>query len=138
MFEILVVGHGPFAEGLVGEARAIVGDDANRALVLSLAPDEGLEGFSIRVAAHLADWRPALILADLSGGTPANAALMAARDRKVRVIGGANLGMLLDVLYQPAEASLTELAKAATRAGREGVRDVSAALGLTGKGGDDD
>ncbi len=61
-----------------------------------------------------------LILTDACGSTPANIALGIAEGRRIRVLGGLNLPMLLRV-YNYAGLSLEALAEAALVGGRTGV-----------------
>ena len=76
MISILVVSHGNFAKSLVTTAEMIAGKQEQVGWV-SLAANDGVDSLSDKVASALADFpedTPTLILADLWGGSPFNAA----------------------------------------------------------------
>lgn len=74
-----------------------------------------------------------LILADLFGGSPCNAALALAAESgnkiPVKVVSGTNLGMLIEVLMEREQgASVEQLSATAERAGKEAVVDATQRL----------
>ncbi|MCF8054625.1 MAG: PTS sugar transporter subunit IIA [Deltaproteobacteria bacterium] len=62
-----------------------------------------------------------LILTDIFGGTPANMAFSFMRDRKVEVVTGVNLPMLLALYDARATANLQELACLAQETGKNNI-----------------
>lgn len=100
-YDIVVVGHGNFSAALIGAAEAIMGRQP--ALVgASLPETASLESYISEIDGLLADHRPSLVLCDITGGTPYNAALLVARSRMtagkplVVCLGGTNLALLLE------------------------------------------
>ncbi|HEX5118100.1 MAG TPA: PTS sugar transporter subunit IIA [Pseudonocardiaceae bacterium] len=127
---VVLVGHGGFPDGVRDAVEMILGDQDNLATV-SLRPDGSPEGVAERVTeavAKLGGGQGALVLADLMGGSPANAVgLLALHDPALCLVSGLNLAMALEVLTSPA-ATAAELAEVALAAGAEGVVDVGARL----------
>ncbi|HVV19712.1 MAG TPA: PTS sugar transporter subunit IIA [Pseudonocardiaceae bacterium] len=127
---VVLVGHGGYPAGVRDAVEMILGEQDNVATV-SLPPDGSTEAVADEVTAavaRLGGSGGALVLADLMGGSPANAVgLLALRDPNLQLVAGLNLAMALEVLTNPAETA-AELAGVAEHAGREGVVDVAAQL----------
>jgi len=121
---ILVVSHGGLAASLVQTARQIAGQ-VDALLACKLADNETAVELAERLRALVRN-RPALILTDLAGGTPHQAALRVARQSRthqVEVLSGANLAMLCEAILsrrpesrRRPEAPLRQLAQQALRA----------------------
>ena len=128
MATILVLTHGPLAQGLMGSARMILGDQAH-AEVLSFEPGEGPEDLAerLREVCSRADGG-LLCLADIQGGTPARTAASLVTTQDIEVVCGVNLPMLLEVLSLADGMSLAELTSLAVSAGRGSVVDLGASL----------
>jgi PTS system mannose-specific IIA component len=94
---VLIVTHGGLANELLAAARVIAGELPNfRAL--PLAWSEGLEQARERIAAELSTLdtgEGVLILTDMFGDTPSNAALALRAEGRVEVISGVNLPMVV-------------------------------------------
>ncbi|MFI6096429.1 PTS sugar transporter subunit IIA [Lentzea sp. NPDC051213] len=120
---VLLAGHGALPSGIADAAELVLGPQP-RLAVCELGPAESPESYRERLA-DLAGpvsgtGAGVLVLADLPGGTPANAAkLLAARRGGIRIVTGLNLPMLLEVLVRGGD--LDELAGLAQSAGRDGV-----------------
>ncbi|GMU65713.1 MAG: hypothetical protein AMXMBFR36_19870 [Acidobacteriota bacterium] len=97
MIGVLIVTHGGLATELLAAARVIAGELPNfRAL--SLDWSEGLEQARARIAAELAGLETGegvLVLTDMFGDTPSNAALSLRVEGRVEVISGVNLPMVV-------------------------------------------
>jgi PTS system mannose-specific IIA component len=120
---VILLGHGTLPDGLRDPVELILGPSP-RLRSFGLAPDVTPEDLRRQVRTVIEDG--ALILVDVLGGTPSNVASeIAARDRRVHVVAGVNLPMVLEVLTSPPCAA-AELATVAIRAGAAGVLDVSA------------
>lgn len=130
MVEIVVVSHGSLAAGLIDAATMIVGpQDGVAALALHPADDPAQLAGRLRELLPPPEGGGALVLVDLFGASPANAAARLVRDRPdVEIVAGMSLPLLLDVLLERETASPSELAARALRAGHEGLRDVGAAV----------
>jgi PTS system mannose-specific IIA component len=128
---VVLVGHGGFPAGVRDAVEMILGEQSNVATV-ALPPDGSTEDVAEQVssAVHLLGGTDgaALVLADLMGGSPANAVgLLALRDPALHLVAGLNLAMALEVLTSGA-GTAAELAAVAEQAGRDGVVDVGARL----------
>ena len=97
MIEVLIVTHGGLARELLAAARTISGE-LSGFRALSLDWKEGLEVARRRIAEEVASVPPdsqVLILTDMYGSTPTNAALEVAQPGRVEVISGVNLPMVV-------------------------------------------
>jgi mannose/fructose/sorbose-specific phosphotransferase system IIA component len=121
---VIVVGHGAFASGLLSASELIMGPQPALA-ALGLEPGTDLDGFTENLRGLLDQINTAsgvLILADLLGGTPWNASLrLALEGLPVKVVSGANLPMLLEVLALRMHETPDSLGQIASQAGKEGV-----------------
>lgn len=97
MIGVLIVTHGGLATELLAAARVIAGELPNfRAL--SLDWSEGLEQARERIAEELARLDTGdgvLLLTDMYGDTPSNAALSLRIEGRVEVVSGVNLPMVV-------------------------------------------
>jgi mannose PTS system EIIAB component len=127
---VVLVGHGGFPDGVRDAVEMILGEQEHLATV-SLPPDGSPEDVAEQVTAAVAalgGTGGTLVLADLMGGSPANAVgLLALRDPALHLVSGLNLAMALEVLANPV-GTAAELAEVALAAGREGVVDVAGRL----------
>lgn len=87
------------AQETLNSAKMILGDQIDYPVV-SMAPDDGLEGTITKLDTILEKMdndKSIVIIVDLMGGTPANVAtLKASMDSRISVITGMNLGMVLE------------------------------------------
>lgn len=129
MIGIVLVSHGPLAEGLKGAAEMIVGPQ-ERFLAIGMEPAADVDRLREQIesaAEQVNDGAGALVLVDLMGGSPANAsAYLAAAGTPV--ICGASLPMLLEVLTSREYASIEELTGTALQAGKDGVVNLTQVL----------
>lgn len=95
-------------------------------LTLALEPADDPTELAARLREALpAPGTGALILVDLFGASPANAAAALLRDRDdIEIVSGASLPMLVEVLAARDSGTARQLAERALAAGRESVRDV--------------
>jgi PTS system mannose-specific IIA component len=97
MIGVLIVTHGGLATELLAAARVIAGELPNfRAL--SLDWSEGLEQARARIARNVAELDRGdgvLLLTDMYGDTPSNAALSLRTEGRVEVVSGVNLPMVV-------------------------------------------
>ncbi len=99
MIPVLVLTHGELAAALLGAAESILGRQ-DRAAALGLEASESREAFAGRVRAAADQLgAPALVLVDLAGGTPWNAALLCGlASDPGEILAGVNLPVLLEAL----------------------------------------
>lgn len=132
MVTIIVAAHGESAPALLDTARMILGNTENVHPVTFL-PGEGPEHLIEKYQAIIAsaEATETLILVDLFGGSPYNAAArIAAEDSTVDVVSGVNIPMLIETVSASTRksATLTSLVKKATTAGTKGVRSFQAIM----------
>jgi mannose/fructose-specific phosphotransferase system component IIA len=70
-----------------------------------------------------------LILTDLFGGTPSNAACIVAAKKNASVVTGVNLPMILEVVLARSGKNLKELTNLAVQSGKEGIREIQLKTG---------
>jgi mannose/fructose-specific phosphotransferase system component IIA len=131
---VVLVGHGGFPQGVLDGAELILGPQEAMHAV-GLAPDQEPEAVvdEVRGLREGLSWSPMLLLADLFGGSPANAVAAAfLRDDDVEMVTGLNLPMVLEVSNRRKKAGrdLGALKRYAVSAATAGVVDVGEKLGL--------
>ena len=129
MIGIVLVSHGPLAEGLKGAAEMIVGPQ-ERFLAIGMDPAADVDRLRAQIESAVEeanDGAGALVLVDLMGGSPANASAYLATSG-TPVICGASLPMLLEVLTSREHMSLEELTETALQAGKDGVVNLTQLL----------
>jgi mannose/fructose-specific phosphotransferase system component IIA len=117
-FRIVVAAHGPLAHAMVSAAELICGT-IPQVTAVALEPGSRPEDFADRLRTVLgADDRPVLVLADLFGATPANAARVAARGRPATwIIANATLATLLEAVVAVDELTEEAVARLAAQGG---------------------
>ena len=120
-FDIVIVGHGPFPDAMLRAAEMICGPLAGVS-ALSLDDDGSLDSFTSSLDAAIGDAPGGtLVLCDIHGGTPANAAAIVARRHDgAGFVSGANLAMVVEAATsrEPLDA---DLLAALVEAGRSGI-----------------
>lgn len=122
MIGIVLISHGSLASGLRQAAEMIMGPQEELA-VLELAPAQDMEAYRRdleELIAQVNRGHGVLVLADLFGGSPANASAYVV-GAGVEVVCGANLPMLLEILNVRGQQDLRTLAATAVRAGATGT-----------------
>lgn len=124
MVGFILTGHGTFSNGLASAIDMVAGNQENFAIVPFAGDQAATFGDELKTA--IADMAAksdgVLVFCDLLGGTPFNQAMMAAQDiDNVQVITGANLPMVIELLFLRASASLDELAAQAVEVGKNGI-----------------
>jgi PTS system mannose-specific IIA component len=123
--KLILMSHGKMAAETLHSAKMITGDLANAAIV-SMAETDGLSGTTEKLKKILEspDQEPTLILTDLKGGTPCNAAMMQMDSRpNLRVLSGLNLAMVIEAVLSPIE-DLDELVDHLLMIGKNAVEKV--------------
>jgi PTS system mannose-specific IIA component len=97
MVGIVLVTHGKLGQELLRTAEGIVGPVAG-ARSVSIEPQDGMEQIREKMAQAIGEvdgGDGVLVLTDMFGGTPANLALTFLDERRVEVVTGVNLPMML-------------------------------------------
>lgn len=128
MIGIILAAHGPLSKALLESSRMILGD-LPQIVTVSLMPGEDLNGLKNRMNAKCEEVDSGdgvLILLDLFGGTPANAAAWVMQQRdKTNAITGVNLPMLVEILLNRDTHDQVELlAESAKTAGQDGIINI--------------
>ena len=126
MIPLIVACHGRFADELVKSAAMVYGEAESVHAVTFMpgeGPDDLLRKYEEIVAAEGSP-EAVLLLADLFGGSPYNAAVrLASAHEGMDVLSGVNLPMLLELLDSRDENStVPQLAESAYNASREGTK----------------
>jgi PTS system mannose-specific IIA component len=128
MVGILIVSHGALSTQLIEAAKMIVGEHENLE-ALQLEQHQGLEDFKQGIRRiydrENTDNQGLLILTDIFGGTPSNAAFMLLDELNLSIVSGVNLPMLLEILLQRNGRSLEGLTEIAMQSGKEAIKDIS-------------
>ena len=113
MVSVIIAAHGHMAEGLLGSSAMIVGPSDDVVAVTfeqSEGPDDLLAKYAAAVEASTSEQH--LILCDLFGGSPYNAAARFAAERPdADVVSGANLPMLVEVARTAGKAGIKILSE---------------------------
>lgn len=123
MVELVLISHAPLASAFGAVAAHAFPEQAQRLRCVDVGADEDPDA----VVARLREVLPAgevLILADVYGATPCNAALRVADGARVRVAAGLNVPMLWRALCY-ADEPLDRLAERAVEGGAQCVMQVS-------------
>jgi PTS system mannose-specific IIA component len=113
MTGVLVVAHYRLGEELLQALRLIVPESRGFAAV-SVEPKQSVDEMRAAIAEaidRVDEGSGVLILTDMFGGTPSNIALSFLGERKIEVVTGVNLPMLIKLATSRKEQPLDELAR---------------------------
>lgn len=132
MFGIILISHGELAAEFLNTCTLIAGVQKNIEAV-GLYSDESREDMQSKLKAaadRLYTEEGLLILADLYGGTPCNAAILELLKNyeKIKILTGLNLSMLLEAVIH--RENLREASALIKETGREGITDIMDCLYL--------
>lgn len=122
MIGLVLLSHGPLANGLKEAAEMIMGPQEALA-ALGLDPAQNMDLYRAELEARIRSvdrGQGVLVLTDLFGGSPANSAAYVLGP-SVEVLCGASLPMLLEALGLRSGSTLPELTEAAKAAGAAGA-----------------
>jgi PTS system ascorbate-specific IIA component len=120
---IILVTHAKLGLDLLGTVTEVMGGPPLATDVMEvkrILDIDALVRQGIRLVERLDDGDGVLVLTDAFGSTPSNIANRIAQGRKVRVVAGLNLPMLVNVYNYP-KLDLEAMAKGAAQAGRDGI-----------------
>jgi PTS system mannose-specific IIA component len=124
MIGVVVVTHCHLAEEMICAAQLVVGEELKQFHAVSVEPKDGSEAIreKILMAIRKVDsGRGVLILTDMYGGTPSNISLSFLEDKKIEVITGVNLPMLLKLATYQENFDLEQLAAFITDYGQKNI-----------------
>jgi len=131
MIGVVIVTHCRLAEELIAAARLVVGEELKQFQPVSIGPSEGTEDIREKIIGAIRkvdEGQGVLILTDMYGGTPSNISLSFLEDKKIEVITGVNLPMLLKLATHPNEMDLEKLAVFITEYGQRNINLASEVL----------
>ncbi len=124
MIGVVIATHGEFGNILLSTLRMILGEMEGTASC-SLLPEDSLDAFRNKMEAAFQSVDPGgagtLVLVDMLGGTPFNVALQLAQQRKMQVVTGVNLPMLIKIASHREGTDLEGLAREVQKATRESI-----------------
>jgi len=131
MIGVVVVTHCHLSEELVAAARLVVGEELKQFEAVSIAPTEGSEEIRKKIVSAIRKvdgGQGVLILTDMYGGTPSNISLSFLEEKKIEVITGVNLPMLLKLATTERDMDLETLAAFITDYGQRNINLASEVL----------
>jgi PTS system mannose-specific IIA component len=131
MIPCLVITHGQLASELVAAAEMIVGE-IEHIVPLCIGWQEDVNEARDEIERQLKSLRienGAIIMTDMFGGTPSNLAMSFLKDRKVEVITGVNLPMIIKAASQGESEDLVTLAEKICEKGKSNITIASRFLG---------
>lgn len=120
--KLIVLAHAPLAQALERVAFHAFADCTAVLRCMDVQPSEAPEEIERRLREHIGDAQ-ALVLCDVFGATPCNAAARVADGVRVRVVCGVNVPMLWRVLCYAAEP-LDRLVNRAVDGATQGVMQI--------------
>lgn len=122
MTGLVVVTHAGLATSLIAASNMITGSSEGCEAV-ELHVDDPADGLVGRIAEALKTVGSdgAIIMTDMFGGTPSNAAMSFLEEGKVEVVTGVNLPMMVEFFSRRERMSLEDLCASLLRCGRESV-----------------
>src|SRR4030067_2147297 len=131
MVGVVVVTHCHLAAEMICAARLVVGEELRQIQSVSIDPKEGSEEIREKIIAAIRKvegGQGILILTDMYGGTPSNISLSFLEEKKIEVITGVNLPMLLKLAIYQDDSDLEALASFITDYGQRNINLASAVL----------
>jgi len=131
MVGVVVVTHCHLAEELIAAAQLVVGEDLKQFQPVSIDPKEGFEEIRTKIISAIRkvdEGQGILILTDMYGGTPSNISLSFLEEKKIEVITGVNLPMLLKLATYQDDRGLESLAAFITDYGQRNINLASEVL----------
>ncbi len=131
MVGVVVVTHCHLGEELISAAELVVGEELKQFQSVSIDRTEGSEEIREKIIAAIRKvdtGQGILILTDMYGGTPSNISLSFLEEKKIEVITGVNLPMLLKLATYQSDMDLEALAIFITEYGQRNINLASEVL----------
>jgi len=123
MIGLLIISHCDLGRDFLNAAEFILGrlEAANAiSITQTTESEELLKTISEEIKA-LDSGHGVLVLTDMFGGTPSNLSLSFLKEKKVEVLTGVNLPMVVEVAQNRDRLTLSELGEKAQEAGRKSI-----------------
>ncbi len=131
MVGVVVVTHCQLGKELISAAELVVGEELKQFQSVSIDPKEGSEEIREKIISAIRkvdEGKGVLILTDMYGGTPSNISLSLLEEKKIEVITGVNLPMLLKLATYHNEMNVEALAVFITDYGQRNINLASEVL----------
>jgi PTS system mannose-specific IIA component len=131
MIGVVVVTHCHLAEELICAAQLVVGEELKQFQAVSVDPKDGSDQIREKIVAAIRKvdtGQGILILTDMYGGTPSNISLSFLEEKKIEVITGVNLPMLLKLATYQDNLDLEQFAAFITDYGQRNINRASDVL----------
>ncbi len=125
MATLLIVAHIPLASALRAVAQHVFPEAAEGVLALDVSPQDKPDEIEARLRALVPAAGDVLVLTDVFGATPCNAAMRVGDGRRVRIVTGVNVPMMWRALGY-AHESLDSVVTRAVAGAAQGVMQVAA------------
>jgi PTS system mannose-specific IIA component len=128
---VVIVTHCRLAEEMIAAAELVLGEPLKQFQPVSIDPKEGSEEIREKIITAIRKvdgGQGVLILTDMYGGTPSNISLSFLEEKKIEVITGLNLPMLLKLATYSNEMDLEKLAVFITDYGQRNINLASEVL----------
>lgn len=130
MINFIIVTHGEFGAYLVEAAEGIVGRQEKGVRVVATSSRQSVADIRRRIEralAELANPDGTILFTDMPGGTPNNLSFPLIRNEKrVEMVSGVNLYMLISAFGQRDRLSLEQLVEKIVTDGQKSIRDIRA------------
>ena len=130
MVGILIVSHGKLAEALIASVQFVIGN-LQKIKGISIWPKDRKEEVRDRIQKGMRevdDGEGVVILTDILGGDTTNLDLSFLKEKKVEVVTGVNMPMLLTLSSYRNGRSLKEIGRLANKSGRRSITLVKELL----------
>lgn len=127
MIGIVLVTHGKLAKEFISITEHVVGKQPN-ILPVCIEPEDDMElcrDNIIRAISAVDEGDGVVILTDMFGGTPSNLAISVMGYRKVEVIAGVNLPMMIKLISVRSSQPLEQAVLSAQESGRKYINVAS-------------
>src|SRR4030065_678345 len=131
MVGVVVVTHRHLAEEMICAAQLVVGEELKQFQAVASDPKEGSEEIREKIISAIRKvdaGQGVLILTDMYGGTPSNISLSFLEEKRIEVITGVNLPMLLKLATYQNNMDLEALAAFITDYGQRNINLASEVL----------
>jgi PTS system mannose-specific IIA component len=135
MIGLVIVTHGNLAREFIAATEHVVGPQPSVAAIC-IGPDDDMEERRrdiLEAVARVDDGDGVIVLTDMFGGTPSNLAISIMDKRKVEVLAGINLPMLIKLTKARDTSNLMQAVEQAQEAGRKYVSVASKVLAGSGR-----
>lgn len=124
MVGIIAISHGSYAEALINSVEMIYGKQ-EKIRTICLERDKSIESLKEKIDRTIKELNveEILIIVDLLGGTPYNAACLFMDRENVNVITGMNMPMILEIIPYMVE-DLGKISSLAEQSGQSGVINI--------------